>query len=149
GDATNAPATPGDDWDNVCHQVTGSDCSTTNNTTGATGVSWADDRTVTPECAGGDNCTVFTGGGSKDPSDISSWSWKTDTGGLPAKDNLQHGFAARYNLPATSPNASPACPNGTSPPTGTCSVVYFGSDRVANNGDAQQGVWFLQNAIGL
>jgi hypothetical protein len=28
----------GDDWDNVCHQVLGNDCSTTNNTNGATAV---------------------------------------------------------------------------------------------------------------
>jgi hypothetical protein len=140
GNATNEANVPGDDWDNVCHQVLGADCSTTSNTTGASGVSWSDDRTVTPECAGGDNCTVFTGGGSKDPSDISSWHWKTDTGGLPAKDNLQQGFAARYNGPV-----SANCPSLTT----TCSVVYFGSTRVANNGDAQQGVWFLQNAIGL
>jgi hypothetical protein len=149
-----------DDWDRVCHQVVGSDCGTTANTNGATGVAWSDDRTVTAECAGGDNCTVFTGGGSKDPADISSWNWKTDTGGLPAKDNLQQGFSARYSLPATNP-ATPAtntCPNGTglgsNPPvafdsTKPCNVVYFGSTRVANNGDAQQGVWFLQNRVGL
>src|SRR5947208_10017055 len=71
---------------------------------------------------------------------MSNWSWTTDTGGLPAKDNLQQGFAARYNGPV-----SANCPSLTT----TCSVVYFGSTRVANNGDAQQGVWFLQNAIGL
>lgn len=148
-----------DDWDRVCHQVLAADCSTTNNTNGATGVAWGDDRTVTAECAGGDNCTVFTGGGSKDPSDISSWNWKTDSGGLPAKDNLQQGFAARYSLPGTVSTGT--CPNGTdidangnpSPstfdPNVKCSVVYFGSTRVANNGDAQQGVWFLQNRVGL
>jgi len=146
---TGNAGTKPDDWDRVCHQVLNSDCSTTANTNGATGVAFGDDRTVTPECAGGDNCTVFTGGGSKDPSDLSSWNWKTDSGGLPAKDNLQQGFAARYSLPGT--NATGNCPNGTNPfdPTVNCSVVYFGSTRVANNGDAQQGVWFLQNRVGL
>ena len=28
-------------------------------------------------------------------------------------------------------------------------MIYFGSDRLDNSGDAQQGFWFLQNAIGL
>ena len=43
GNATNSPTTPGDDWDNVCHQVTGTDCSTSSNTSasgGATAVDW-------------------------------------------------------------------------------------------------------------
>src|SRR4051794_7514736 len=29
-----------DDWDRVCHQVLGSDCNTTSNTTGASAVAW-------------------------------------------------------------------------------------------------------------
>ena len=88
GNATNKRAAPGDDWDNVCHQVTGSDCSTTNNTTGATAVDWVAEPNV--------NSTIFTGGGSKDPNDINQWAWKDSAGGLPAKDNLLHSFAARY-----------------------------------------------------
>ena len=42
--------------------------------------------------------TIFTGGGSKDPQDINQWAWKDGAGGLPDKDNLLHGFAARYSL---------------------------------------------------
>jgi hypothetical protein len=133
GDATNAPLTPGDDWDNVCHQVTGSDCSTTSDTTGATAVSWVAEPNH--------NASIFTGGGSKDPKDISDWAWK-DAGGLPDKDNLLHGFAARYSL---TPNAA-TCPSGGA---ATCDVLYFGSDRLDNSGDAQQGFWFFQNKIEL
>src|SRR5439155_9658810 len=121
----NATSSTSDDWDKVCHQVTGSDCSTTSNTTGASAVSWTSEQ---------DNlsASIFTGGGSKDPIDISSWAWKD--GSVPDKDNLLHAFAARYTLPA-----SATCPNGTNPPVGTCDVLFFGSDRLDNSGDAQQG----------
>jgi hypothetical protein len=121
GNAVNGPA-PGDDWDNVCHQVTHTDCSTTNDTTGATAVDWVAEPNP--------NATIFTGGGSKDPQDINQWAWK-DAGGLPDKDNLLHSFAARY------------------PTTSEGDVLFFGSDRFDNSGDAQQGFWFFQNSIGL
>src|SRR5262249_47005538 len=132
GNAVNGPA-PGDDWDNVCHQVTGSDCSTTSNTNGATAVDWVSEPNV--------NASIFTSGGSKDPQDINNWAWKDGAGGLPAKDNLLHSFAARYSLPS-----SATCPSGTA---SRCEVLYFGSDRLDNSGDAQQGFWFFQNSIAL
>jgi hypothetical protein len=118
GNATNDPAVAGDDWDNVCHQVTHSDCSTTNDTTGATAVSWVAEPSP--------NASIFTQS-SKDPGDVSTWSWK-DMGGLPDKDNLLHSFAARYT-------------------TSAGDVLFFGSDRFDNSGDAQQGFWFFQNKI--
>jgi hypothetical protein len=133
GNATNDPAVAGDDWDNVCHQVTiGAECASASNTSGATAVSWVSE----PNRA----TSIFTGGGSKDPQDISNWAWK-DAGGLPDKDNLRHSFAARYSGP---PSAD--CPAGTAL---TCEVLYFGSDRFDNSGDAQQGFWFFQNKITL
>ena len=90
-------------------------------------------------------CNQATGGGSKDPLNIDQWAWKDGAGGLPDKDNLEHGFAARYSIPA-----SGTCPNGTGPTfTGTCELIYFGSDRFDNSGDAQQGFWFFQNRITL
>src|SRR5712664_1877779 len=47
GNATSATMTPAaDDWDRVCHQVLGTDCSTTSNTTGAVAVAFADDAKV-------------------------------------------------------------------------------------------------------
>src|SRR6266511_557317 len=127
------PVGPADDWDRVCHQKTGGDCSTTFNANGATAIEWASDGTL--------NATIFTGGGSKDPQDISDWAWKDDSGGLPDKDNLLHSFAARYSL-----TPSAACPSAGAP---TCDVIYFGSDRYDNSGDAQQGFWFFQNPVGL
>src|SRR5262245_34918539 len=106
GNAANGLAL-GDDWDNVCHQVTGSDCSTTNNTNIARSVSWTSEPNP--------NATIFTGGGSKDPININNWAWKDGAGGLPDKDNLLHSFAARYSL----------TPGGSCPSTGaTCEVLF-------------------------
>ena len=141
GDAqtsTNTAGTPAalDDWDKVCNQVTGgglAGCGTTAVTSGATAVSW----TAEPN----PNSSIFTGGGSKDPIDINQWAWKDGAGGLPDKDNLEHGFAARYSAPP-----STNCPSGGNP---TCELIYFGSDRFDNSGDAQLGFWFFQNRITL
>ena len=83
GDASSATQPIGpkakDDWDKVCHQVVepagpGTQCSTTENTTGATAVAW----TAEPNL----NSTIFMGGGSKDPKDINEWLW-SDEGGAP------------------------------------------------------------------
>jgi hypothetical protein len=129
---TDHGAGPPDDWDRVCHQVLHADCSTTADTSGATAVSWQND--------GAQNATIFTTGSSKDPQDISNWQFKDQLGGLPDKDNLQDSFAARYSLPV-----SATCPSLTT----TCELLYFGSDRFDNSGDATQGFWLLQNRITL
>src|SRR5947207_1570126 len=131
GNANNGPAA-GDDWDNVCHQASPTDCPAPSNTNGATAVSWTAESNP--------SASIFTGGGSKDPQDISNWAWK-NAGGLPDKDNLRHSFAARYSL---TPSAT--CPSGTAT---TCDLLYFGSDRFDNSGDAQQGFWFFQNQVTL
>jgi hypothetical protein len=142
GNAINEAAA-GDDWDNVCYQVAVDGgatvaaatlkCSTGTGTPTAKATSW----TAEPD----PSASIFTGGGSKDPIDIGQWAWK-DAGGLPDKDNLLHAFAARYN--ATSSNCGSDV-NGN--PLTTCDVIYFGSDRFDNSGDAQQGFWFLQNEV--
>lgn len=139
----NAVSSTTDDWDRVCHQVTkngtdsaghatGAQCASATDTNGAVAVSWTDSRT---------NQEIFTGGGSKDFGDTQDdWLWKPkDT--VPDKDTITHSFAARYSLPK---NAS-TCP---APAAATsCEVIFFGSDRFANDGDAQLGFWFLQNKI--
>ena len=45
---------------------------------------------------GSGNATIFTGGGSKDIENISSWKWKDQLGGLPDKDNITNAYAAAY-----------------------------------------------------
>jgi len=98
----NDPAVAGEDWANVfAHTST------------ANATSFVTDP---------DGTTIFTGGGSKD--DIDTTSWQHTSGSVPDKDELQHAFAARYG--------------GT---------LYFGADREANNGDSQMGFWFFQNNI--
>ena len=154
GDAQTSMNTAGtptalDDWDKVCYQVgvtpvsAGGDgltpaqaatrCGIGSPTSGATAVSWTAEANP--------NSSIFTGGGSKDPIDINQWAWKDGAGGLPDKDNLEHGFAVRYSKPS-----SATCPGGGTP---TCELVYFGSDRFDNSGDAQQGFWFFQNRVTL
>jgi len=112
--------------------------------TGANGVDWnllngdctvpgggsgQPDGTSTRTCVGSDK-KIFTGGGSKDPLDISSWLWKPkDT--VPDKDTLTHAYAA------TMQDA-----NGSGD-----KVVYIGGDRFATNGDANIGAWFFQQAV--
>ncbi len=134
GNATNDPAVAGDDWDNVCRAVLGTNCSTTTGVGAAnTAVSWVSEPNL--------DATIFTGGGSKDPKDIDEWAWKDGAGGLPAKDNLLHGFAARYSLPSTGTTGT--CPTPVGVPT--CEMLFFGSDRWDNSGDATQGFWFFQD----
>jgi hypothetical protein len=136
------PVGPADDWDRVCHQVTaggtdsaghatGAQCASATNTNGATAVSWTDARV---------NEEIYTGGGSKDFNDPQAdWLWKPkDT--VPDKDTITHSFAARYSLPKSATCPAPAAAT-------TCEVIFFGSDRFANDGDSQLGFWFFQNKI--
>jgi hypothetical protein len=131
-----------EDWDLICK-----DNPTT--CTFKTGAEPAGSTTATSSSHVNDgalNATIFQGGGSKDISDISSWAWKDEAGGLPDKDNLLHAYAARYTVPT-----SPECPGAGGNTDGTlnCSLIYFGSDRYDNSGDATQAFWFLQNRITL
>ena len=152
----NAVTTTSNDWDEVCYQETGNALCGTSTGAGATATAWTGDifQGGSNPFAVDTNATLFTGGGSKDPIDISQWAWKDGAGGLPDKDNLQHSFAARYSLPpdpATCPNGLPAPP--TTPQAvydaKPCEVLFFGSDRFDNSGDAQQGFWFFQNQVTL
>jgi hypothetical protein len=128
GNVVTDGAPPQHDWDKVY-----SDSLTGLNTAGATASSFTAEANP--------SASIFTGGGSKDPTDLNQWLWK-DAGGLPDKDNLVDAFAARYSLPVSTHCPAPA---GST----TCEVLYFGSDRFDNSGDAQQGFWFLQNPVGI
>lgn len=73
--------------------------------------------------------TYFTGGGSKDINDINQWLYTSgDT--TPDKDDIQDAFAAAYTL-------------------GTETYLYFGLDRLAQNGAADVGFWFFRNPVSL
>ena len=82
--------------------------------------------------------TVFTGGGSKDGIDITSWAWKNAS--PPPKDGITDAYLAAYVLNEDI--------SGTGNKAGDL-LVYFGQDRGATNGSAQLGVWLFQQTIGL
>ena len=72
--------------------------------------------------------TYFTGGQSKDTSDVSAWGHSD--GGAPDKNEITNAYSAAY-----------AQNNET--------YVYFGLDRFDNSGDAFAGFWFFQNAVSV
>jgi len=107
GDAVKTPEGPADDW------------STVNAGGGNAGARTGVDADPAPG-------SIFTGGGSKDPIDITSWKHKD--GSVPDKDDITNAYAAAYTV------------NGDL-------VIYYGADRFANDGDAQLGFWFFQDNV--
>src|SRR5207247_3053213 len=83
--------------------------------------------------------SIFAGGGCKDKQDITQWQWID--GSVPDKADLIEAFAALYVAP-------PGTMSGGVSVAGH-KIVYFGANRLAVNGDAQIGFWFLQNPVGL
>jgi hypothetical protein len=69
----------------------------------------------------------FTGGGSKDFYPLSKWAYSTTP--TPNKDTLNAGYAAAYSLPDFD--------------------IIFGANRASPNGDANIGIWFFQQTVGL
>ena len=74
---------------------------------------------------GTSNTFNFTGGGSKDPNDLSQWAYTSTS--TPNKDTLNAGYAAAYNQPDFD--------------------IIFGADRLSPNGDANIGIWFFQESV--
>ena len=75
--------------------------------------------------------TIFTGGGSKD--DLNIPRWQHTAGSVPDKDELTNAYAALYSTGGLSPQA----------------VLYFGADRLAQNGSANLGFWFFKSPVSL
>jgi hypothetical protein len=103
----------GEDWDMVCPPSTPPGAASCIGGTNAVASTFDTDAA---------NATIFTGGGSKDDLDTTNWNWKD--GSVPDKDDLAHAYAARYT-------------------SGGTVYLYFGADRLANNGDSQIGFWFF------
>jgi len=137
--AVDDPAGSPDDWDNICADNP-STCTFKSGTTASTSSASSSSH----ENDGDLNATIFQGGGSKDEQPIANWLWKDGAGGLPDKDNLLHAYAARYTIPS---NAGCVGDEGLTDGTDECTLIYFGSDRFANDGDATQAFWFLQNKV--
>jgi hypothetical protein len=86
----------------------------------------------------GSGVSIFTQGGSKDPSDISvpdshgvlKPGWKHTNGAVPDKDDILNAYAAKYT----------GSPNGDT-------IIAFGADRLDASGDAFFGAWFFQKTV--
>jgi hypothetical protein len=74
------------------------------------------------------NDTTFFAGGSKDTLGISSGPWEYQVTSTPAKDDIEHAYAAAYTM------------------LNSHTAIYFGMDRVDNSGDATAGFWFFQDS---
>ncbi len=68
---------------------------------------------------------------SADIDDITEWHWKTAE--PEDKNDITNAYAAAYVA--------------TSGPDAGDLILYFGVDRMANNGDAAVGVWFVQDEV--
>ncbi len=113
GNATNQAAA-GDDWDQVY---------------GGTSSAFQT-KFITDAIDSSASEHLFTGGGSKDGSPISSWKWTTGAG-VQDKNDIENAYAAAYTQAS----------NGHS-------IVYFGQDRYAQSGDAFDGFWFFKGSVG-
>ncbi len=80
----------------------------------------ADAPSVTP-------LEIFTGGGSKDDLDVTQWLWAA-TENVPDKDQILDAYAYFTTKDGQK-------------------ILYFGLDRFDNNGTANVGWWFFQNAV--
>jgi hypothetical protein len=69
----------------------------------------------------------------KDTLDINAWTRKSVTSVTPDKDNITDAFAKQYMVDVGGGVMH--------------RVVYFGADRLANNGDAALGFWFFQQHL--
>jgi hypothetical protein len=84
--------------------------------------------------------SIFTGGGSKDISGMSSWAWKTAS--VQGKDDIEHAYAVEYQkVHECDPSNPTNCADHQ--------LLFFGSDRYSNAGDANYGFWFLKGKITL
>ena len=86
---------------------------------------------VIPDLAGQ---TIFVTGGSKDDLDVSSW--RHTAGSVPDKDEITNAYAAAY-----------LAPDGPDQGSALDLILYFGSDRFAQNGTANVGFWFTQQTV--
>ena len=86
--------------------------------------------------ASGDKETMYDAG--KDVLDVTAWTRKDVTKVVPDKDNILDAFAAQYLVDTDG-----------DPNTKAHRVIYFGSDRFANNGDATMSFWFFQKKLEL
>lgn len=72
----------------------------------------------------------------KDTLDVSAWTRKLVANVTPDKNNITNAYAKNYHVDH---DGDPATPDH--------SIIHFGADRYANNGDAALGFWFFQKKV--
>lgn len=85
--------------------------------------------------ANGDELTAFIKS-NKDTHDTDTWDWDADPIS-PPKNDITNAYAKAYRVDHDNSDATP-----------DHLIVYFGSDRYADDGDAAMGYWFFRNAVG-
>jgi hypothetical protein len=122
GDVANNTSDSLDDWQNVF------DLDATHTTPNPTGAEvFIRDLPV----GNGGKETQYNAG--KDTLDLSAWTRKSVSAVTPDKDNITDAFAKQYMVDIGGGVMH--------------RVVYFGADRLANNGDAALGFWFFQQHV--
>jgi hypothetical protein len=122
-----------EDWDQICkaHPVT------TSNPKGCTfapgfsipaGTTSADPSQFRTDASGSASDDIPTQGSTKDDLALSGWQWK-EAKPSPPKNDISHAFAAEYEAA-----------DGDK-------YLFFGGDRISNNGDANIAFWFFQNSV--
>lgn len=120
--------TAGDDWETLYNTSDANDPLGTFVTSTSMPIADGDSNSSTPDTS------YFTGGGSKDVRDVSSW--RHSTGDVaPDKDEILNAFAAAYKADTDDADTDEEL------------IVFFGADRFANDGDAQMGFWFFKNNV--
>jgi len=122
GNAAVDASPPGEDWNSVVGNGTGS---LPLSGSQAISASFVNDPYNVPN---GDS--VYGAGSSKDIDDVTSWSY-TLAGNANDKLDFEHAGAALY----VAGNGDP--------------ILYFFADRYAQNGDAKVGFWFFKGDVGL
>ena len=128
------PAVNGDDWDKVCHQVTAI-------------------ATARRQATRAARRRLVDGGAEPERHDLHrrrlegpaghrDWAWKD--GRAACRTRTTCSTASRPATRCRIDELPDAVSDGTA---ATCEVLFFGSDRFDNSGDAQQGFWFFQNQI--
>jgi len=124
------PAGGADDWQGV-FELSGVTPPSTGSPVAGNGETFVHDLP-----AGSAKETQYDAG--KDSLDLSGWTRKDVTKVTPDKDNITDAFAKVYMVDHDSNAATPEH-----------RVIYFGMDRLANNGDAALGFWFFRNKVEL
>jgi hypothetical protein len=137
--AVNPAPTALEDWDLICKANPGQ-CTFAPGYTQPSGTTVAKPNTFVKDPSESATDDILKGG-TKDDNDIDSWKW-TSAKPSPPKNDLTDGYAAQYTCKGSETNSVASC-SGT---TGD-KLLYFGADRLSNNGSANIAFWFFQGPV--